>query len=156
MPFFLIYLWASQQWTVHWQIWTHGASNPRVHRDALMKPSVLSAGLLVSAWEANRWWHTAGDVFTFSTGAARRAACAHTVTQWCENMDIHVCPSCFTLTPLSGSPLLCRCFMPSKKTRSWIGWIGYESYKSHHELGCHDGFKMFSQTSRGSRRVSLV
>lgn len=60
-------------------------SNPQIPRDALMTPSVLNPGLLVPAWEANRWWRPAGDVFTFSVGAARRAAWAQ--LQNCKNVE---------------------------------------------------------------------
>lgn len=66
---------------------------PTDSRDALMTPSVLNPGLLVSAWEANRWWRAAGDVFTLSVGAARRAAWAQlqkAVRMWRINEELHV------------------------------------------------------------------
>lgn len=82
------------------------------------KPSVLNPGLLVSAWEANRWWQTAGDVFTFSV-ALHAALLEYTqlhnaVNMWrgaCRSVSVmsdtvtHVC--CVTLWADCGAGGLC-------------------------------------------------
>lgn len=63
---------------VHWQFWNCGASNaadPPGRPDGASCPEPRTSG--VCAWEANRWWRTAGD-------AARRAAWTHTVTWYCR------------------------------------------------------------------------
>lgn len=103
-------------------------SNPRIHQDAPIKPSVPNPGLLVSAWEANRWWQTAGDVFTLSAGAARRAARAHAVTKCCRNVENKCRAACFSSMFHTDPPPCtvwhCRGFMSSKKTSlhfcSWL------------------------------------